>query len=43
MTATAIIDRLVHHSSIVKITGRSYRIKDKIVNEEPELSERGRN
>jgi DNA replication protein DnaC len=41
--ATAIIDRLVHHSSIVKITGRSYRIKDKIVNEEPELSERGRN
>ena len=28
--ATAIIDRLVHHSTIVKITGRSYRIKGKI-------------
>lgn len=27
--ANAIIDRLVHHSTIVKITGRSYRIKDK--------------
>lgn len=32
--AAAIIDRLVHHSSIVKITGRSYRIKDKILVEE---------
>lgn len=28
--ANAIIDRLIHHSHIVKITGRSYRIKDKI-------------
>jgi len=27
--ASAIIDRLVHHSSIIKITGKSYRIKDK--------------
>jgi len=26
--ASAIIDRLVHHASIVKITGSSYRIKD---------------
>ncbi len=32
--ATAIIDRLVHHSCIIKITGRSYRIKDKLVLEE---------
>jgi DNA replication protein DnaC len=31
--ATAIIDRLVHHSSIIKITGRSYRIKDMILDE----------
>lgn len=31
--ATAIIDRLVHHSSITKITGRSYRIKDMIIDE----------
>jgi DNA replication protein DnaC len=31
--ATAIIDRLVHHSSIIKITGRSYRIKDMLLEE----------
>jgi DNA replication protein DnaC len=31
--ATAIIDRLVHHSSIIKITGRSYRIKYMILDE----------
>lgn len=31
--ATAIIDRLVHHSSIIKIAGRSYRIKDKLVDD----------
>ena len=28
--ANAIIDRLVHHSTIIKITGKSYRIKDLI-------------
>lgn len=28
--ANAILDRLVHHSNIIKITGRSYRTKDKI-------------
>ena len=28
--ANAILDRLIHHSSIVKITGPSYRLKDKI-------------
>lgn len=28
--ANAIIDRLVHHSKIIKITGRSYRIKGMI-------------
>lgn len=28
--ANAIIDRLVHHSTIVKITGRSYRMKGKL-------------
>lgn len=31
--ANAIIDRLVHHSSIIRITGKSYRIKDKIFND----------
>lgn len=30
----AIIDRLVHHSHIIKITGQFYRIKDKLVLEE---------
>ena len=29
--ANAIIDRLVHHSHIIKITGQSYRIKDKLL------------
>lgn len=28
--ANAILDRLIHHSSIIKITGPSYRLKDKI-------------
>ena len=27
--ANAIIDRLVHHCEIIKITGHSYQIKDK--------------
>lgn len=30
--ANAILDRLIHHSEIVKITGKSYRIQDKINN-----------
>ena len=32
--ANAIVDRLVHHSSIVKITGQSYRIKGKMLYDE---------
>ena len=28
--ASAILDRLLHHSHVINITGRSYRIKDKI-------------
>ena len=28
--ANAILDRLLHHSSIIKITGPSYRLKDKL-------------
>ena len=28
VTAAAIADRLCHHGPIVKITGRSYRLKD---------------
>jgi DNA replication protein DnaC len=30
MLANAILDRLLHHSHIVKITGNSYRLKDKL-------------
>ena len=30
MIADAILDRLVHHSHIINITGKSYRLKDKI-------------
>ncbi len=30
MIANAILDRLLHHSHIINITGNSYRIKDKI-------------
>jgi DNA replication protein DnaC len=26
--ASAIIDRLVHHAVVIKITGKSYRIKN---------------
>lgn len=29
--ASAVLDRLLHHSSIINITGKSYRIKDKII------------
>lgn len=28
-SATAILDRFLHHSEIIKITGRSYRLKDR--------------
>ncbi|WP_352419795.1 IS21-like element helper ATPase IstB [Proteiniborus sp.] len=31
--ANAILDRLLHHSTVEKITGRSYRTKDKIAND----------
>lgn len=31
--ASAILDRLLHHSTIVNITGKSYRIRDKIINQ----------
>jgi len=35
--ANAIIDRLIHHSSIIKITGQSYRMKGKRIFEEDEV------
>ena len=30
MIANAILDRLIHHSHIINITGKSYRMKDVI-------------
>ena len=32
--ATAILDRLLHHSYVFNITGNSYRIKDKLQKKE---------
>ena len=29
MIATAILDRLLHHSNVLNIRGESYRLKDK--------------
>ena len=39
--ANVILDRLVDHSTIIKITGKSYRIKDKFVNCEANDEEKG--
>jgi len=36
--AAAIIDRLVHHSHIFNITGRNYRVKDKLDGTQDEKS-----
>lgn len=36
MIANAILDRLIHHSTIFNITGKSYRIKDKISDKDDE-------
>lgn len=32
--ANAILDRLVHHSQLIKITGRSYRMKNYLLDKE---------
>ena len=39
MIANAILDRLVHHSHIFNINGRSYRIKDKLDDHKDESNE----
>jgi DNA replication protein DnaC len=31
-SATAILDRFLHHAEVITITGRSYRIKDQAKN-----------
>ena len=33
-SATAILDRFLHHAEIITITGRSYRLKDRAVKDE---------
>lgn len=38
MLANAILDRLLHHSHVVKIKGPSYRIKDKIKDSESKIN-----
>lgn len=37
--ASAVLDRLLHHSHIIRITGNSYRIKDKIVESDSRTNE----
>lgn len=34
MIANAILDRLIHHSHIINITGQSYRMKDVLISDE---------
>ena len=34
MIANAILDRLIHHSHIINITGKSYRMKDVLSNDD---------
>ena len=38
VVTAAIIDRLVHHSHIIKINGKSYRIKDRNVDTKGNIS-----
>lgn len=33
-SATAILDRFLHHAQIITITGRSYRLKDRAANDD---------
>jgi len=39
-SATAILDRFLHHAEVITITGRSYRLKDRA---EKDRSEKDRN
>lgn len=42
-SATAILDRFLHHAEIIKITGRSYRLKDRAQNDGVEKKEDKKN
>lgn len=37
MLANAILDRLVHHAKVIRITGRSYRMKDHLIEKKDNL------
>ena len=37
--ANALLDRLLHHSHVINITGKSYRIKNKIKYDEDSKNE----
>ena len=41
-SATAILDRFLHHAEILSITGRSYRLKDRAAKETPAKDEKER-
>jgi len=41
-SATAILDRFLHHAEIIAITGRSYRLKDKGANGKTERPKKGK-
>jgi len=41
-TATAILDRFLHHADIIEITGRSYRLKAKPAGPEKTLARKAR-
>lgn len=41
-SATAILDRFLHHAEILSITGRSYRLKDRAAKETPGKDEKER-
>ena len=41
-SATAILDRFLHHAEIITITGRSYRLKDHPATEAPARNRLGK-
>jgi DNA replication protein DnaC len=41
-SATAILDRFLHHAQIITITGRSYRLKDRVINNPKRRDQKGK-
>ena len=41
VTASAVADRLCHHCAMIKVTGRSYRLKDVSIGGEDGKEEKG--